>query len=245
MEAPRLYTDLSWIWNYLSPPDHYVEEVQTFVERFRAMGVPDGGSVLHLGSGGGSIDFNLKQTYRITGIDRSPNMIRIAKETNPEVEYIEGDIRSARINRTFDAVLSHDAIAYMVTYEDLLATYRTAAAHLNPGGTMIAIPEEVRPFFVQDKVTHDGTIGLNGISVTSIEVAHDEDPSDDDFECDFIYLIRENGNLTIETDVHTMGIHDLDLFLKAIDEAGFDAQVQKWGLSDIEEDYPIIVARKR
>lgn len=200
---------------------------------------------MHLGSGGGSIDFNLKQTYRVTGIDRSPHMIRIAQETNPEVEYFVGDIRETRINRTFDAVLSHDAIAYMLTYEDLLATYKTAAEHLKPGGTMVAIPEEVRPFFVQDKVRHDGTIDKDGVSVTTVEVAHDSDPTDDVYECDFVYLIRENGNVTFETDVHTMGIHDLDLFLKAIEEAGFDAEVQKWGLSDLEEDYPIIVATKR
>ena len=60
-QAPRLYTDLASLWPLVSPPEDYPEEVESFRERFQRHGVPDGAAVLHLGSGGGSIDYHLKR----------------------------------------------------------------------------------------------------------------------------------------------------------------------------------------
>ncbi|MGH7443702.1 MAG: class I SAM-dependent methyltransferase, partial [Longimicrobiales bacterium] len=103
--VPRLYSDLAWLWPLVSPPESYPEEVATFVTRFRRHGVADGARVLHLGSGGGSIDFHLKQKYDVTGIDLSDVMVKHACRLNPEVEYHVGDIRTHRLDALFDAVL--------------------------------------------------------------------------------------------------------------------------------------------
>jgi hypothetical protein len=40
---------------------------------------------------------------------------------DPECEHLQGDMRELRIDRTFDAVFVHDAIAYMTTEEDLFS----------------------------------------------------------------------------------------------------------------------------
>jgi cyclopropane fatty-acyl-phospholipid synthase-like methyltransferase len=244
MSAPRLYNDLSWIWSFLSPPESYAAEAASFLKRFRDAGVPDGGTLLHLGSGGGSLDAHLKKNYRVTGIELSQNMIRWAHSINVEVEYVQGDMRSARLGRRFDAVLVHDAIAYMLTSADLKAAYATAAAHLKPGGVMISLPEEVRTFFKQHKVTHR-TVERDGKSVTTVTVAYDADPKDETFETTYVYLIRENGRLTIETDTHTMGIRPLGSFLEAIREAGLEASVEAWDIPDVPEGFPLITAVMR
>jgi SAM-dependent methyltransferase len=86
MSAPRLYSDLASLWRLFSPPEEYLEEVETFRARFQRHGVPDGGTLLHLGSGGGSVDYHLKQFYRVTGVDISEEMIAQARQLNPEVE---------------------------------------------------------------------------------------------------------------------------------------------------------------
>jgi SAM-dependent methyltransferase len=177
----------------------------------------------------------------VTGIDRSPDMMRVAQGINPDVEYVEGDIRTARLGRKFDAVLSHDAIAYMLTQEDIDEAYRTAAAHLNPGGIMVALPEEVRAFFKQNRIDHS-VAEREGKTVATIEVAHDPDPADETFETTFVYVIRENGKLTIETDTHILGIHPLEAFTGALDRAGFDFVVEEWELSDVDKGYPLITA---
>ncbi|MHB8756969.1 MAG: class I SAM-dependent methyltransferase [Bacillota bacterium] len=244
--AERLYSDLVWIWPFVSPPEDYEEEVASFRKRFAGHGVRDGASVLHLGSGGGSIDFNLKRHYRVTGVDVSRAMIDYAKGINSDVEYIQGDIRDVRLGRTFDAVLLHDASAYMTSLADLTAAYRTAAAHLRPGGPMVTPPEELRTRFEQH-ATEVTTRVRGDIAVTTIETDFDPDPSDTWFEKTFVFLIRNRGRLTIEADTHLNGLYKLDDMLGAMREAGFEPEVSRWELSDLplEEDYPLVTAVRR
>lgn len=243
MPVPRLYADLAWVWNYLSPPSHYAEEVESFRLRFAREGVSARSEILHLGSGGGSIDFHLKRDFRVTGVDRSPAMIEVARAHNPEVEYVEGDLRTVRLGRTFDGVLLHDASTYMRSPEEMLAAFRTAAVHLAPHGVLIYLPEELRSRFVQHK-TKVRTIRDAEVSVTTLEVDFDPDPEDRTFETTFVFLIRQGGTLTVEHDTHTMGLWDLDELVPLLREAGFEPEIEPWELSDLEpgEEYPLITA---
>lgn len=243
MAAPRLYNDLASLWHIFSPPEEYVEEAATFRARLLRHGVPDGGTLLHLGSGGGSIDFHLKQSYRVTGVDLSDAMIAQARQVNPEVEYVKGDIRSARLARTFDAVLVHDAISYMTSVAELLAVYRTAAAHLEVGGVMLAIPEElkVRLPYLEPTVT-TRTVGSTVLTV--METDFDPDPTDHSFENVYVFLIREGDQLRVELDRHVNGAFTLEEFLDAVRAAGFSAVAERWELSEWGDgpELPLITA---
>src|SRR5262245_15324138 len=42
----------------------------------------------------------------------------LAVKLNPECEHIVGDMRSMQLDRTFDVVFIHDAIAYMTNESD-------------------------------------------------------------------------------------------------------------------------------
>ena len=245
MPTPRLYADLAWVWPFLSPPEDYEEEVATFRARFARCGVPDGGTVLHLGSGGGSIDYHLKRHYRVTGVDLSPAMLAHARGINPEVEYLHGDIRDARLGRTFDAVLLHDASGYLTTLPELRAAYETAAAHLGPGGVLVTPPEELRDRFEQHHVRSQ-THAAGDVSVTTIEVSFDPDPADTSFEETFVFLIREGGKLTVESDTHLIALYHLDEVVATLRDAGFEPEVEHWELSDWPPGtyYPIVTARK-
>ncbi len=244
---PRLYNELSELWQFVSPPANYVEEAATFRRRLARHGVGPGGSILHLGSGGGSIDYHLKQTYRVTGVDRSAAMLALARGINPEVEYLEGDIRDVRLDRIFDAVLVHDAISYMQSMEELEKAYRTAAEHLAVGGLMIALPEELRSRISPDRVDIDTHVAADGRVVTVIEFDHDADPSDHAFESVFVFLIREGSELRVEVDRHPQGVFTLDEFLAAMHSAGFEARAEAWELSDWQpgREVPLITAVRR
>jgi SAM-dependent methyltransferase len=239
MALPRLYDDLAWIWPFLSPPEEYTDEVATFFEEFDRLGVPEGGRLLHLGSGGGSIDWHLKQRYKVTGIDLSAAMLAQAQAVNPEARYLVGDLRNMHLGRHFDAVLLHDAVAYMLTPDELRDAYRTAAAHLVPGGALVTTPEMVRECFQQhhsEVVTRED----GGRSVTTLIVDFDPDPSDHQFESTFIYLIRDAGALRVEVDTHQVGIHALADFEAAIAAAGFSESRCRW-----VDGYPLISAVRR
>ena len=236
MALPRLYDDLAWIWPFLSPSEEYGHEVATFFEEFDRLGVPEGGRLLHLGSGGGSIDWHLKQRYKVTGIDLSAAMLAQAQAVNPEAQYLVGDLRNMHLGRNFDAVLLHDAVAYMLTPDELRDAYRTAAAHLVSGGALVTAPEMVRECFQQHR-SEVVTREAGGRSVTTLIVDFDPDPSDHQFESTFIYLIRDAGALRVEVDTHQVGIHALADFEAAIAAAGFADQQCRW-----VDGYPLISA---
>jgi len=241
--TPRLYGDLASLWALFSPPEEYVEEVETFRARLRRHDVPEGGALLHLGSGGGSIDYHLKRSYRVTGVDISEQMIEQARRLNPEVEYVRGDIRTVRLARTFDAVLVHDAISYMTSVEELRAVYATAAVHLRAGGLMIALPEELKERLPHLEATAETrVVGSTVLSV--METHHDPDPRDHSFETVYVFLVREGDELRVELDRHIVGAFDLEEFLDAIRSAGLSPTVERWELSDWGDvpELPLITA---
>jgi SAM-dependent methyltransferase len=121
----------------------YESEVSFLVDVFSEYGVALGSSVLDLGCGtGGHATPLARRGYAVTGVDRSPEMVEQAVEKahaeSLEVEFTVGDVRSHRLGRDFDAVISMFAVlSYQLTNEDLAATFETVAAHLEQGGLFV------------------------------------------------------------------------------------------------------------
>lgn len=239
----RLYTDLVDLWPLVSPPEDYDEEAATFRSVLARHGVRPGARLLHLGCGGGSLDFHMKRDLRVTGIDASDGMLAYARRLNPEVDYVRGDMRTWRGDARFDAVLVHDAISYMTSTAELEAVYRTAAAHLRPGGVLIALPEELR----ERLAAHTGTIETHerdGRSLTLVELVHDDDPADSVFEVIYLFVLRDGDALRVEVDRHAHGVFDVEEFVGAVEAAGFRATVEPWDLSTWRPDevpLPLII----
>ncbi len=245
MDTPRLYGDLSWVWPLLSPAEDYPEEAGIIAKHFADAGVADGARLLHLGCGGGSLDFHLKQRYQVTGLDRSAAMLERATEINPEVEYIVGDMRDCDLQRRFDAVLLHDAQAYLTEPDELRGVYSTAARHLESGGVFVSTPEELRERFVQDRVSSSTSHADGRARVTTIELHHDADPTDRVFETTFMFVIRRDGHQRVEVDVHRMGLWDLDEVVAPLADVGFSATVSRPRLSSMPDaDWVLVTGVK-
>ena len=103
-------------------------------------------SLLELGSGGGNNASYLKQRFGMVLVDRSPGMLDVSRQLNPECEHHQGDMRSVRLEREFDAVFVHDAVAYMTSEADLRRAIDTAYVHCRPGGAALFAPDHVREF---------------------------------------------------------------------------------------------------
>ncbi len=96
-------------------------------------------SVLDLGCGTGSHALLLADRgYRITGIDASPGMLRLARakargRRNPA--FRRADMRSFDLGRTFDAAICMDgAFTHLLTDRDLVTHLRAVRRHLAPDG---------------------------------------------------------------------------------------------------------------
>lgn len=87
-------------------------------------------SILEIGCGPGNITRYLihkKSDFKITGIDVSPNMIKLAKRNNPNVDFMKMDCRGInKLNEKFDAIISGFTLPYLSEddYSKLLSDCR-------------------------------------------------------------------------------------------------------------------------
>ena len=130
----RLYKDLADWWPLFSPPQDYASEALVYGELLEEATAGPCRTLLELGSGGGHNAVHLAGRFALTLVDRSPEMLAVSRKLNPRCTHLEGDMRSLRLGREFDAVLIHDAIMHMTSRSDLAAALDTAFVHCRPGG---------------------------------------------------------------------------------------------------------------
>ncbi len=190
-DLPNLYGELASWWPIFSRVEDYAEEA----EFFHAVLGETGGSVpqtlLELGSGGGNNASFLKAHYQMSLVDLSPQMLEVSRRQNPECEHLEGDMRTVRLGRQFDAVFVHDAIMYMTTEDDLRSAMETAYIHCRPGGTALFVPDCVRETFAPETQHggHDGPLR----SIRYLEWTYELEEDATSFVTTFAYLLREQG----------------------------------------------------
>jgi hypothetical protein len=151
-------------------------------------------------------------------------------------------MRGIRLDRTFDVVLLYDSINYMKTEEELRSAFVTAHEHLNPDGIAITLVEETPETFRQNK-TKVNHRRKDNIELTYIEHWYDPDPSDTTYETTFVYLIRNNRKLTVETDMHICGIFSLDTWERLLKDIGFKSKRDTFRHSTFApgEEFPILI----
>jgi SAM-dependent methyltransferase len=217
----RMYADLAWTWPLMGGPAESIEEAGEFVAAIRQHSRIDARTLLHLGCGGGHLDMTLKQHFAVTSVDLSDAMLALARRLNPEVAYLPGDMRSARLGQTFDAVMIADSIDYMLSVDDLRAAFETAFAHLKPGGVFCTYAEVTQERF-QQNWTKCSTYHHDDLDIAFVHNNYDPDPADTTHESTFVWLIRRSGKLEIETDRHLGGIFPLQTWLDLLQDVGFD-----------------------
>jgi SAM-dependent methyltransferase len=219
----RMYSDLAWTWSIISPKEDYIPEASEISKTIESHTRIKIQTLLHLGCGGGHLDYSFKKYYKVTGVDISKGMLSLAKKLNPEIEYIIGDMRTVRLNKTFDAVVIADSIDYMLTEKDLSVVFKNVFKHLKPGGVFYTYAEETKEHFKQNSI-HTTFHKQGNIEINLIENYYDPDPTDTIYDAVFIYLIRKNGRLKIEKDFHQLGIFKQKMWTQLLKKVGFKAK---------------------
>src|SRR4051812_14644733 len=217
---PRRYTDLAPWYHLLTAPEEYEEEAAQYSRFLREAVTPPPRTLLELGSGGGCNAWHYKQHFIPTLVDLSPAMLAISQRINPDCEHLQGDMRSVRLGRQFDAVFVHDALMYLTTQDDLRQAMTTAFVHCRPGGMALFAPDAVRETFAPH-TEHGGNDG-DGRALRYMEWTTDPDPTDNSYLSDFIYVLHEVGQSP--RCVHEQ--HEYALFARAdwlrlLSEVGF------------------------
>jgi len=100
-------------------------------------------SILDLGCGTGNHSLRLAERgYQVTGVDRSKEMLDIAKEKagkkNVTFSLYQSDIREFNQPEKYDAIIMMFAVlGYQQENDDVLAALKTVSKHLKVGGVFI------------------------------------------------------------------------------------------------------------
>jgi len=241
---PKLYRELADWWHVLSAPEDYAEEAGFYQQALRSACHFEPHTLLELGSGGGNNASHLKQHFQMTLVDLAPGMIEVSRSLNPECEHIEGDMRTVRLNREFDAVFIHDAVMYMVTEQDLRQAMKTAYVHCKPGGAALFAPDHTRENFKPS--TDHGGHDRGDRSLRYLEWAIEPDAGSTSYLFAMVYLMRDgNGKVECVFDKHECGLFSRDQWFRWLTETGFEASSIPFVHSEIPPgDCEIFIGRK-
>ncbi len=243
---PHLYTDLAPWWPLLSPEDAYIDDAGLVHDLVHDTLGRRPESILELGCGSGTLASHFPADLHLALNDLSEEMLSVAAERNPGARLHRGDFRTLRLTRTFDAVLIHDALMYITSEDDLLATLQTAAAHLDPGGVLVLMPDFIEESFYPSTDAGGGE-DESGRAVRLLEWRWDKDPNDGCFEVEMALLLRDlDGTVRSVHEQHVMGLFSMDTWLTALDRAGFSVlPIDPAALELPEGIGDLFVARKR
>lgn len=218
--APRLYDELADWWHVLSPPADYAEEAGIYARLLREHATIPIRTVLELGSGGGNNASHMKSWFELTLVELSPAMLAQSQRLNPGCAHRQGDMRTVRLGREFDAVFVHDAIGYMASEDDLRRAIETAYVHCRPGGAALFAPDTVRETF-RDETSHGGSDAADR-ALRYLEWSWDPDPGDSSFLVDYVYAMRfADGSVRVEHDRHVQGLFARQTWIDIVRAAGF------------------------
>jgi SAM-dependent methyltransferase len=224
----RLYGELASWWPLISPPEGYAPEAE-YLAALLSAGA-DGGAgrpaeVLDLGSGGGCVALHLSRAGLVlTLVDRSAPMLAASRELNPGLPHLQDDMRTVRLGRTFDAVLAHDAVDYLITEADLAALVATAYAHTRPGGLAVFVPDHLADTFRPGRGHGGGGWDPAGRQASFSEHATDPDPDDNWIQVDYEFVLRgADRTQQVITETHRLGAFRRADWLRLIEAAGFEA----------------------
>ena len=226
----RLYQELASWWPVISPSVEYADDAAVIGGIFASAGRPVR-SVLDLGCGGGHVAMYLKDGRSMTLVDLSAEMLAVSRQLNPACEHVQGDMRTIRLGRQFDAVLAHDAVDYLTSREDLSSVVGTAFAHCRPGGLAVFAPDHTAETFragTGGGGGHDGT----GRQASFRERTSDPVPGDDWILAEYEFTLRDaDGTVRVVPEAHRLGAFRRDTWLQTLRAAGFAAEARP-GLHD-------------
>jgi SAM-dependent methyltransferase len=130
------YADL---YDTLYADKDYEAEAAYMAARIRNV-LPAAASVLEFGSGTGRHARLLAaHGFDVTGVERSPAMLARAERVPSQgVRFIEGDMRSCRVDGLFDCVIAlFHVVSYLLANADILDAFHNARRHLAPGGLFL------------------------------------------------------------------------------------------------------------
>src|SRR6516162_8880353 len=113
-------------------------EMASYIHRLIRRHKPQARTLLELACGTGAILKILAKSYDVAGLDRSPQMLSLARKKLPRVRWYRKDMIRFDLATKFDVIICvFDSINHVLKFADWQKVFRNAARHLAHGGLFL------------------------------------------------------------------------------------------------------------
>ncbi len=133
------YTGFAYVYDEMMSNIPYLQWEAYLLQLLYSSGVKPDASIAELGCGTGTMTELLSDDgFDITGIDLSEDMLSLAREKVPGVNFLRMDMREFILDKKQDAIISvADSVNYLESVDDLAKTLKCVRDALKPGGVFI------------------------------------------------------------------------------------------------------------
>lgn len=188
---------------------------------------PEADSLLDVACGTGSHLETFSELFRHTeGVEIAAPMLEYATKRLPGTPLHHGDMRTFRLERTFDAVCCmFCSIAYLDSPSEMRDAMRTMSKHLVPGGVLVIEPWWFPENFIDGYVAGDLSRD-NGRTITRISHSIRQR---DKTRMELRYVVGEAGGITAFTEIELLSLFAKDDYVTAFTEAGCSVEYLEGG----------------
>jgi SAM-dependent methyltransferase len=221
-----------------------------------ALAEREGNSIVEWGAGTGRIAIPLAEAgFGVTAVELSERMVEEGRKKSDKVEWIHGDMRSAKLGRRYNlAVCAFNSFLCLLNLDGALAFLRNAREHLEPGGLFglevsAFSPEELAEEPGGPELRHDFTRELPDGRLDRFSVSR-YDPASQLLRMRLFYeLYGASGELkerrAHDLTIRVVGRAELELMLRL---AGFEVEAVHGGFAGepfaAGSDHLVVLARK-
>jgi SAM-dependent methyltransferase len=195
----------------------YTAEANTLRSVIQAHQQSTGNTLLDVACGTGIHLQHLQADYRCTGLDLDANMLKLARERCPDIEFHEGNMQNFQLNQQFDVVTClFSSIGYVQSLAALNEALNTFAQHSLAGGLVI-----VEPWFTPEtfRERHIGMLCAEGdaLRISRLNTVRVENGVS---HLDFHYLVGTPDKIDYFTEHHALGLFTDAEYRAAFTQAG-------------------------
>lgn len=136
-------------------------------------------TVLDAGCGMGRVGAELaRRGCHVVGVDLDADLLAYARRDHPEIEWVEADLSTFDLGRQFDVVAMPGNVMIFCRREDVPAIAERVAAHVEPGGAVVAGFSLTADPDAATLADHDAAFAAAGLVLDRRFATWDGDPFD-------------------------------------------------------------------
>lgn len=220
------YAQLSKYYDVLHNKKNYEAEAKFFINLINKYKKSKGNRLLDVACGTGSHLFYFKKRFYGEGIDLNKNLIKIAKNKNPDLKFKIEDMRNFKINKKFDIItILFSSIAYLKNKNEINKTLKNVYNHLATGGILIIETLYLKKSFREIK-NHLREYSDDSFSIKRVI---DAKIKDNVAELQAKYFVKEkNKKETIIKDNLKIPLLTKNELIKSLSKIGFKIKIQQY-----------------